>query len=195
MMITQEIIDRILLIYEVSKLRVQMAKNKAEIENVWELGEYLYNLDQNKDLNLSNLSKRLLKEDPNWDFEVDRLSVFKDFYAVYKDLDILNSLLTSVDMYSHQIILTRCKTNIERMFYLSDIRTKTDGTTMLGRAIRKQKFEKAIFNDLKTEITISNPSEFTSWFNNLSGENKLKIEVKIRQHFEILTDTELYTSQ
>lgn len=136
MRISKEVIDRILTMYELAKLRVRLAENRSEIENIWELGRYLYWLDKNKKLNISDLSKKLLKVDRSWDFETERLELIKNFYTIYKDLDVFNSLLATVEVYKHEMILNRCKTNIERMYYLDNIRTNTDGICNLGGSIK-----------------------------------------------------------
>lgn len=192
MRIPKEVIDRILTMYELSKLRVRLAENRSEIENIWELGRYLYWLEKNKKLNIADLSKKLLNEERSWDFEVDRLTLIKDFYTVYKDLDVFNSLLATVEVYKHEIILYRCKTNIERIYYLDNIRTNIDGISSLGGSIKNHEFENIIYKELKDEIPISESLEFTSWFNNLSEENKPQIELIIRRHFDIKTDSELF---
>jgi predicted nuclease of restriction endonuclease-like (RecB) superfamily len=78
----------------------------------------------------------------------------RQFYETYPNSEIVSSLLTQLSWTHHSILISRCKTEAERLFYLELAITEHYSTRELDRQINSSIFERTRLADAKlSQIT------------------------------------------
>lgn len=96
-------------------------------------------------------------------FEKRNLERMRQFYETYPDTEIASALLTQLSWTHHYILMSRCKTEAERLFYLQLAATERYSTRELERQINSSIFERTLLADAKF------PPANQSHHQNLSG--------------------------
>jgi len=120
-------------------------------------------------------------------FEKRNLERMRQFYETYPDSQITTALRTQLSWTHHRIIMSRCKTESERLFYLDLAATERYSTRELDRQINSGIFERTRLADAKI-LQIVHPKPLTGIFRdsyvldflNLPSshsENELKISL------------------
>jgi predicted nuclease of restriction endonuclease-like (RecB) superfamily len=73
----------------------------------------------------------------------------RQFYEIYPDFQIASALLTQLSWTHHYILISRCKTQEERLFYLQLTATERYSTRELDRQINSGIFERTRLADAK----------------------------------------------
>jgi predicted nuclease of restriction endonuclease-like (RecB) superfamily len=73
----------------------------------------------------------------------------RQFYETYPNPEIVSSLLTQLSWTHHSILISRCKTEAERLFYLDLAATERYSTRELDRQINSGIFERTRLADTK----------------------------------------------
>ncbi len=82
----------------------------------------------------------------------------RQFYETYPKFEIVSSLLTQLSWTHHSILISRCKTEAERLFYLDLAVTQRYSTRELDRQINSGIFERTCLADTKlSQITHPQP--------------------------------------
>jgi len=82
-------------------------------------------------------------------FEKRNLERMRQFYETYPDSQITTALRTQLSWTHHRIIMSRCKTESERLFYLELAATERYSTRELDRQINSGIFERTCLADAK----------------------------------------------
>jgi len=91
-------------------------------------------------------------------FEKRNLYRMRQFYETYPNFEIVSSLLTQLSWTHHSILISRCKTEAERLFYLDLAVTQRYSTRELDRQINSGIFERTCLADTKlAQITHPKP--------------------------------------
>ena len=104
---------------------------------------------------VANLSKELQKEFPGISgFSVTNLWLMAQFYSEYHSIENLQPLVGEISWTKHIVIMTKCKDNIQRQFYI--IATKKFGWTkdVLTHQIENKTYEKYLLNQTNFDETI-----------------------------------------
>ncbi|MCU0537720.1 MAG: PDDEXK nuclease domain-containing protein [Hydrococcus sp. Prado102] len=96
-------------------------------------------------------------------FEKRNLERMRQFYETYPDSQITTALRTQLSWTHHRIIMSRCKTEAERLFYLELAATERYSTRELDRQINSSIFERTCLADAKLPLT-SHPKPFAGVF-------------------------------
>jgi predicted nuclease of restriction endonuclease-like (RecB) superfamily len=92
-------------------------------------------------------------------FEKRNLEKMRQFYETYPDDLIAPALRTQLSWTHHRIIMSRCKTEGERIFYLQLAATEGYSTRELERQINSGIFERTMLADAKLSLAQSSPAE------------------------------------
>ena len=116
----------------------------------------------------------------------------RQFYETYKEseivsspmtqfefMDIRNSLIAEIGWTQHLILMSRCKTNEERLFYMHLSKSENYSVKELDRQISASIFERTLLSN-KTEL-------------NLNIKESTKVAFKDLYIFEFLNLTEPFT--
>jgi len=157
----------------------------------WEIGKAIAEKQQEGwgKAVVSTLSKELQKEFPGvGGFSVTNLWLMAQFYTEYHDVENLQPLVGEISWTKQIVILTRCKDNLERQFYIQA--TKKFGWTknVLIHHIEGKSYEKYLLNqtnfeqtlpeNIKSQAILAVKDEYTFDFLNLGeehSENQLEI--------------------
>jgi predicted nuclease of restriction endonuclease-like (RecB) superfamily len=82
----------------------------------------------------------------------------RQFYETYPDFPIVSALLTQLSWTHHHILMSRCKTEEERLFYLQLAATERYSTRELDRQINSGIFERTRLADAKLPPVAQTPS-------------------------------------
>ncbi len=96
-------------------------------------------------------------------FEKRNLYRMRQFYETYPDSKIVSALLTQLSWTHHSILISRCKTGDERLFYLQLSTTERYSTRELDRQINSGIFERTRLADAKLPQT-NHPKPLTGVF-------------------------------
>ena len=98
-------------------------------------------------------------------FERRNLERMRQFYETYPDPEIASALLTQLSWTHHYILISRCKTEAERLFYLQLTATERYSTRELERQINSSIFERTLLADAKlSPSTESHPQKLSGVF-------------------------------
>jgi predicted nuclease of restriction endonuclease-like (RecB) superfamily len=124
----------------------------------WEIGKLISEKQAQQGWGKSvveNLAKDLQAEFPNMrGLSARNLWQMVDFYTQYNGVEFLQSMTAEISWTHHAIILSKCKDNQERRFYI--LATKRFGWTsrVLSHQIENQTFEKYLLNQTNFDETL-----------------------------------------
>ncbi|MDR0791329.1 MAG: DUF1016 N-terminal domain-containing protein, partial [Methanomassiliicoccaceae archaeon] len=133
------------------------AVNTQLVDLYWELGKAIAEKQQEGwgKAVVPVLSRELQKEFPGIrGFAVTNLWLMAQFYTEYHDVENLHSLNGEISWAKHIVILSRCKDNLERRFYI--LSTKRYGWTraVLINKIENKSYERYLLNQTNFEQTL-----------------------------------------
>ncbi|WP_010250634.1 PDDEXK nuclease domain-containing protein [Acetivibrio cellulolyticus] len=141
-----------------SQYEALKAANKALITLYWEIGEEIYNQQQQKGWGKSIvevLAEELQKEFPNIKgFSARNLWRMREFYVTYCENEFLPPLVAEISWTKNTVILEKCKDALEREFYIK--MTKRYGWTknVLINNLENKAYEKYLLNQTNFDETV-----------------------------------------
>ena len=109
-------------IIETSRKNALKKVNEELIQMYWLVGEYLSTESKNTmfgDKYIDSISKEIQEMFPGIKgFNRRGLYRMKQFYELYKDNEIVSPLVTQLSWTNHLLIMSGCKTDLEREFYI-----------------------------------------------------------------------------
>jgi predicted nuclease of restriction endonuclease-like (RecB) superfamily len=141
--------------------------NQELIKLYWTIGKYIsdrLNTTEWGQKTIEQLAEFIQTQEPGIrGFERRNLYRMRQFYETYPDPEIVSALLTQLSWTHHHILISRCKTEAERLFYLQLTTTERYSTRELERQINSSIFERTLLADAKL------PPSTQSHPQNLSG--------------------------
>lgn len=133
------------------------AVNTQLVRLYWEIGKSILEKQQagwGKSV-VENLAEDLQAEFPGMrGISARNLWLMAGFFAEYQGVEFLQSLIAEISWTHHTIILSKCKDNRQRQFYI--LAAKKYGWTarVLAHQIENQSFEKYLLNQTNFEETV-----------------------------------------
>ncbi len=155
------------------------AVNTEMIALYWDIGKSIIEKQTNAGWGKSvveKLSGDLQAEFPGIrGFSAPNLWLMRQFYEEYKDKEILQSLIREIAWTHHTVIMSKCKDDHERQFYM--IASKKFGWTVriLQHQIENKSFEKYLLNQTNFDQTVPD-----------TIKNQAKLAVKDHYTFDFL---------
>ncbi len=162
--------------------------NKELISLYWDIGKMITERQEGKTWGKSivaQLSKDLQREFPGMKgFSAQNLWYMRQFYIEYKNNIKLQPMVGEIGWTHNLIILSKCKDNLEREFYMKMIRKFGWSKNVLVLKIENKTYEKTIFNqtnfnetlpaNIKNQAKLAVKDEYTFAFHELSCEHSEK---------------------
>ncbi len=136
-----------------AKSRVLSTANAELISLYWRTGQYI-----NKRLSSEEWGKKTIEQLAEYiraqepgikGFERRNLYRMRQFYETYPDFQIVSPVVTQLSWSNNLIILSRCKTEEERSFYLNLALAERYSKRELERQINSGVFERTLLSDNK----------------------------------------------
>jgi predicted nuclease of restriction endonuclease-like (RecB) superfamily len=139
------------------------------IKLYWTIGRYIsdrLNTTEWGQKTIEQLAEFIQTQEPGIrGFERRNLYRMRQFYETYPDPKIVSALLTQLSWTHHHILISRCKTEPERLFYLQLTTTERYSTRELERQINSSIFERTLLADAKlSPSTESHPQNLSGVF-------------------------------
>jgi predicted nuclease of restriction endonuclease-like (RecB) superfamily len=143
--------------------------NQELIKLYWTIGKYISHRLKTTEWGkktIEHLALFIQTQEPGIKgFERRNLYRMRQFYETYPDPEIVSALLTQLSWTHHHILLSRCKTEAERLFYLQLAATERYSTRELERQINSGIFERTLLADAKLPpATQSHPQNLSGVF-------------------------------
>jgi predicted nuclease of restriction endonuclease-like (RecB) superfamily len=146
--------------------RVITASNQELIKLYWSIGKYISDrikTSQWGQKTIEQLAEFIQTQEPGIKgFEKRNLERMRQFYEIYPDSEITTALRTQLSWTHHRIIMSRCNTEDERLFYLQLATTERYSTRELERQIKPEYLGQLEFYlealDRDVKKTYENPS-------------------------------------
>jgi predicted nuclease of restriction endonuclease-like (RecB) superfamily len=127
--------------------------NQELIKLYWSIGKYISERLRTTEWGkktIEQLAAFIQTQEPGIKgFERRNLYRMSQFYETYPDFQIVSALLTQLSWTHHHILISRCKTEAERLFYLQLAATERYSTRELERQINSSIFERTLLADAK----------------------------------------------
>ena len=136
----------------IKKARIDALKsvNKELIRLYWKVGEYISNKIKNTewgDFVIDTLAEYILKKHPDLRGYTRRnLYRMKQFYEVYNKNQIVSALLSQISWTNNLLILSKCKADDEREFYIKLAIKERYSSRELERQIDSGYYERTILS-------------------------------------------------
>ncbi len=148
-----EYFSQVLSVIQQAKSRALSTVNQQLLELYWQIGEYL-SLKVVKQGwgqgTVKELAKWLAEREPNLrGFSAQNLWRMRQFYEAYVDQPKLSALVRVLSWTYNLLVLSKCKTEEERSFYLKLIVEQRWSTRELEQQINNVLFERTIASPLK----------------------------------------------
>lgn len=145
------------------------AVNTELIDLYWKIGEYIsIKIDASEwgDSVVSELANFIAGHHPELKgFSDKNLWRMKQFYQIYKDFPNLSTLSRELSWSHNLAIVSRCKTNEEREFYLNLSKNEHYSYRELNRQISSSVFERVMTNTLQLSTALrENETEIINTF-------------------------------
>jgi len=146
-----------------SKFNALKSANTELINLYWDIGKFLSIKIKNSEWGTSvvnELSVFISKEDPGLKgFSDKNLWRMKQFYETYEFSLNLSTLLREISWSHNLAIFSRCKSHIEREFYLRLCKEENYSFRELDRQISSSLFERTMLASSKNHLTNSTPKQ------------------------------------
>ena len=148
----------VLTLIKTAQQKVIATANQELIKLYWNVGKYISDR-----LSTSQWGQKAIEQLADFiqsqelgikGFEKRNLERMRQFYETYPDSEITTALRTQLSWTHHRIILSRCKTEAERLFYLQLATTERYSTRELDRQINSGIFERTSLADTKLSQTV-----------------------------------------
>ena len=147
----------VLTLIKVAQQKVIATANQELIKLYWSIGKYISEhlaTSEWGQKTMEQLSAFIQAQEPGLKgFEKRNLERMRQFYETYPDSQITTALRTQLSWTHHRIIMSRCKTEAERLFYLKLAATEHYSTRELDRQINSANFERTRLADAKLPQT------------------------------------------
>jgi predicted nuclease of restriction endonuclease-like (RecB) superfamily len=141
----------ILVLIQNAQNYVIVTSNQKLIELYWSIGKYISERLKTSDWGqktIEQLATFIQIQEPGIKgFEKRNLERMRQFYETYPE--IASALRTQLNWTHHRIIMSRCKTEAERLFYIQLTATERYTTRELERQINSCIFERTLLSDAK----------------------------------------------
>jgi predicted nuclease of restriction endonuclease-like (RecB) superfamily len=143
--------------------------NQELIKLYWTIGRYISDRVSTAEWGkktIEQLAEFIQTQEPGIKgFEKRNLERMRQFYETYPESEITTALRTQLSWTHHRIIMSRCKTEPERLFYLQLATTERYSTRELERQINSSIFERTLLADAKLLAnTQSHPQNLSGVF-------------------------------
>lgn len=143
--------------------------NQELIKLYWSIGKYISDRLKTTEWGtkaIEQLAAFIKTQEPGIKgFEKRNLYRMRQFYETYPDFQIVSALLTQLSWTHHHILMSRCKSEAERLFYLQLTATERYSTRELERQINSGIFERTLLADAKIpSSTQSHPQKLSGVF-------------------------------
>ena len=139
-----------------ARFRVLSTANTELIELYWQIGRYISKRLTAEDWGkktVEQLSEYIQTQEPGIKgFERRNLYRMRQFYDIYPDYQIVSPVVTQLSWSNNLIILSRCKTEEERSFYLKLAVKERYSKRELERQISSGTFERTMLADTKLAL-------------------------------------------
>jgi predicted nuclease of restriction endonuclease-like (RecB) superfamily len=146
----------VLTLIKTAQSRVIATTNQELIQLYWSIGQYISDRVKTTEWGqktIEQLATFIQTQEPGIKgFERRSLYRMRQFYETYPDFPIVSALLTQLSWTHHHILMSRCKTEEERLFYLQLAATDRYSTRELDRQINSGIFERTRLADAKRPI-------------------------------------------
>ncbi|ETR72969.1 MAG: hypothetical protein OMM_01298 [Candidatus Magnetoglobus multicellularis str. Araruama] len=136
-----------------ARSRVFSSTNKELIELYWKVGRYISERLLSEEWGsktVDQLSNYIRSQEPSIKgFERRNLYRMRQFYETYPNFEIVSPVVTQLSWTNNLIILSRCKTEEERIFYLGLAVKERYSKRELERQINSGNFERTKLADAK----------------------------------------------
>ncbi len=143
----------VLTLIKTAQQKVITAANQELIKLYWSIGKYISDRLATSEWGqktIEQLAAFIQSQEPGLKgFEKRNLERMRQFYETYPDSQITTALRTQLSWTHHRIIMSRCKTESERLFYLDLAATERYSTRELDRQINSGIFERTRLADAK----------------------------------------------
>ncbi len=157
----------VLTLIKVAQQKVIATANQELIKLYWSIGKYISERLATSEWGqktIEQLATFIQAQEPGIKgFEKRNLERMRQFYETYPDSQITTALRTQLSWTHHRIIMSRCKTEAERLFYLELAITERYSTRELDRQINSGIFERTRLADAKLPQT-SHPKPLAGIF-------------------------------
>ena len=147
----------ILTLIKIAQQKVITTSNQELIKLYWSIGKYISDRLATSDWGqkaIEQLAAFIQTQDPSLKgFEKRNLYRMRQFYETYPNSEIVSALLTQLSWTHHSILISRCETEAERLFYLQLATTERYSTRELDRQINSGIFERTRLADAKLSPT------------------------------------------
>jgi len=145
--------DEILSCIRTAKSRVFSAANAELIFLYWRIGQYISKRLSSEEWGqktVEQLAEYIRAQEPGIKgFERRNLYRMRQFYETYPDFQIVSPVVTQLSWSNNLIILSRCKSEEERSFYLNLAVAERYSKRELERQINSSVFERTLLADKK----------------------------------------------
>jgi predicted nuclease of restriction endonuclease-like (RecB) superfamily len=146
----------ILALIQTAQNYVIATSNQELIKLYWSIGKYISERLKTSDWGqktIEQLATFIQTQEPGIKgFERRNLYRMRQFYETYPDAEIVSALLTQLSWTHHSILMSRCKTETERLFYIQLTATERYTTRELERQINSGIFERTLLADAKLPL-------------------------------------------
>lgn len=157
----------VLTLIKTAQQKVITAANQELIKLYWSIGKYISDRLATSEWGqktIEQLAAFIQTQEPGLKgFEKRNLERMRQFYETYPDSQITTALRTQLSWTHHRIIMSRCKTESERLFYLDLAATERYSTRELDRQINSGIFERTRLADAKI-LQTTHPKPLTGIF-------------------------------
>jgi predicted nuclease of restriction endonuclease-like (RecB) superfamily len=157
----------VLILIKTAQQKVIATANQELIKLYWSIGKYISDrlaASEWGQKTIEQLAAFIQTQEPAIKgFEKRNLERMRQFYETYPDSQITTALRSQLSWTHHRIIMSRCKTEAERLFYLELAAAERYSTRELDRQINSGIFERTRLADTKLPQTL-HPKTLTGIF-------------------------------
>jgi predicted nuclease of restriction endonuclease-like (RecB) superfamily len=143
--------------------RVIATSNQELIKLYWSIGKYISERLRTTEWGqktIEQLAAFIHMQEPGIKgFERRNLYRMRQFYEIYPDTEIVSALLTQLSWTHHSILISRCKTEAERLFYIQIAAAEKYTTRELERQINSGIFERTLLAEAKLPLATQSKSQ------------------------------------
>jgi predicted nuclease of restriction endonuclease-like (RecB) superfamily len=147
----------VLTLIQTAQQKVIATTNQELIKLYWSIGKYISDRITTSEWGqktIEQLAAFIQTQEPGIKgFERRNLYRMRQFYGTYPNSEIVSALLTQLSWTHHTILISRCKNEDERLFYLQLAVTERYSTRELDRQINSSIFERTRLADAKLPQT------------------------------------------
>ena len=148
----------VLTLIKTAQQKVIATANQELIKLYWSIGKYISDRLVTSEWGqkaIEQLAAFIQTQEPGLKgFEKRNLERMRQFYETYPDSQITTALRTQLSWTHHRIIMSRCKTEAERLFYLQLATVEHYSTRELDRQINSGIFERTSLANTKISQTV-----------------------------------------